>query len=219
MADKVKAQVQQPAFNYRLFFREPIFDLDKLDAIAVSAAFAALKPWGISLENVTVKDDASNLAEEITSLNLFNGRIVFTVGPAACGIVDSNPDWSEAALIIQITNAAIDAVLKATGAVRDKQACSITMHLTPPPGTILGITSKFIAPGLNKFVGESARSFAFAVYKDDMSWIVDKSVPFPDSLFVRIDRLFGPNEPLEQIAQRLNQDEVNLLDLLGLEIP
>jgi hypothetical protein len=219
MVDKVKAQVQQPAFNYRLLFREPIFDLDELDAVAVSAAFAALKPWGISLENVKVKDDASNLAEETTSLNLLNGRIVFTVGPAGCGIVVSNPDWSEAALIIQIGNAAIEAVLKATGAVRDKQASTITMHLTPPAGSLLGITSSFIAPNLNKVVGESARSFAFAVYKDDMSWVVDKSAPFPDSLFVRMDRLFGPDESLEQIAQRLNQDEVKLLDLLGLEIP
>jgi len=218
MADKIKAQVQLPLFGYRLFYRDPMFDLDELDEVAAKAAFLAFRQWNISLENVTFKENAANLAEEATNLSLLGGRITFSLNPGGCGILVVNPDWSEADLVIQIARAGIEAVLKATKAVADKQVASITMHLTPQTGTIGDITSKFVRLDMNKLIGASALCFGFSVYRDDLMWVVDKSVSFQNSLFVRLDRSFRGGDPLEDITHQLKDDESKLLDLLGLEV-
>ena len=218
MADRIAAQVQLPVLAYRLVFRDPIFDLDELDDSAVSAAFAAFRPWHVSLENIKVKEDPTNFSEEATEFTLLGGRITFSVTPGGCAIVMANPNWSEADLLIQIGNAGITAVLKATGAVPDKQVATITMHLTPQTGTIAEITSKFVKLDLSKITGAPAQSFGFSVYREDLLWVVDRSGAFQNSLFFRMDRWFRGDTSLEQVAHQLNSDETTLLELLGLEV-
>jgi hypothetical protein len=218
MTDKIKALVQQAGFGYRLTYQEPIFDLEKLDTVAVGAVFEALRPWNISLEQVVFKDEAANLAEEAITFNLFGGRITFVLNPGGCGLGVGNPSWSEAGLITQIASAAVGAALRATGAKRGKQLGSITMHLTPHAGIIRDITSKFVKLDLDKLTGAPAHNFGFSVYQDDLLWVVDKSAMFEKSLFVRMDRTVQPEAPFEQLAQKLNEDENKLLDLLGLEV-
>ena len=133
MADKIAAQAQLPFFAYRLLFKDPIFDLDKLDSVASKAAFSAFRPWNVTLENVSIKDEASNMAEEATNFSLLGGKINFSITPGGCNIAVGNPTWSDVALITEITTAGTQAVLKATGAGVDKQFGSIAMHLTLRP--------------------------------------------------------------------------------------
>jgi len=218
MGDRIATQVQLPVLAYRLVFRDPIFNLEELDDSAVSAAFAAFRPWNVSLENIKVKEDPANFSEEATEFTLLGGRITFSITPGGCAIAMANPNWSEADLIIQIGNAGIAAVLKATGAVPDKQVATITMHLTPQTGTIAEITSKFVKLDLGKITGAPAQSFGFSVYREDLLWVVDRSGAFPNSLFFRMDRWFRGDMSLEQVAHQLNADEITLLEMLGLEV-
>lgn len=220
MVNKIKAQVQQPMFAYRLFYREPIFDLDELDSEIVQAAFNAFRPWNISLENVKVKEDAANLAEEATTLTLFGGRITFSVTPGGCAIAVANPSWAEVDLIVNVCTAGVAAVLEASEASLDKQVASIAMHLSPQPGanSLTDLTSKFVKIDLSKLGGAPPKSFGFSVYRDDLLWVVDRSVSFDNSLFVRMDRWFNGGESLAQIARQLDSDERTVLDLLGIEV-
>jgi hypothetical protein len=41
---------------------------------------------------------------------------------------------------------------------------------------------------------------------------------FQNALFVRLDRSFRGEEPLERMAHQLNEDENALLELIGLEV-
>ena len=218
MADKIAAQVQLPFFSYRLIFQDQLFDLDKLDSVASKAAFLAFRPWNISLENVTFKENAANLAEEATNFSLLGGKITFGITPGGCTVGVANPNWSEADLITKVTTAGTQAVLKATGAGVDKQHGSIIMHLIPQTGRALDITSRFVSLDLHKVIGAPVHSLGFAVHRDDLVWVVDKSASFQNALFVRLDRWFGPTDLFEQIARQLNDDESKLLDMLGLEV-
>jgi len=218
MADKIKAEVGQPSFAYRLFFKDPLFDLDELDNVASKAAFSAFRPWNVSLENVTFKENAANLAEEATNFNILNGKITFSITPGGCAIWVTTPNWSEAELIAKVVAAGTQAVLQAIGATADKQFGSIFMHLIPQIGTALDITSKFVRLDVGNVRGAPVHSLGFAVHRDDLVWVVDKSASFPNALFVKLERWFGPSDSFEQIATQLNDDESKLLDMLGLEV-
>lgn len=218
MPNKIAAHAQSPLFLYRLLYRDPIFDLEKLDDKAVSAAYAAFCPWNVSLENITFKDNPANLGEEATNFNLLGGRIIFSINAGGCGLLVANPNWSDIDWISKIASVGIEAILKATGAVAEKQVASLTMHLTPTVGTIRAITSNFVRIDTNRLPGGPVQSFGFSVYREDFTWVVDRSASFPNSLFLRMERWFAPAASLEQIARQLNEDEDKVLDLLGLEV-
>jgi hypothetical protein len=218
MADKIKADVRKPFFAYRLFFQDPLFDLDELDNVASKAAFLAFRPWNISLENVTFKEDAANLAEEATTFSFLNGKITFSITPGGCSIGVTDANWSDTELVANIVAAGTQAVLKAIGATVDKQLGSILMHLIPGTGTTLDITSKIVRFDAPNIVGAPVQTLGFAVHRDDLLWVVDKSAHFQNGLFVRLDRWFLASDSFEQIAIQLNDDESKLLDMLGLEV-
>lgn len=217
-AGKIRAQAQQPMFVYRLFFREPIFNLDAIDDSAVGAVFRAFRPWNVTLENIKVKEDAANFAEEATEISLLGGRVAFNIAPGGCSLVVANASWAEAESILAIAEAGVSAVLSATGTIPDRQLGSIAMHLTPERGAIADITSKFVKIDMAPFGGGAPLSLGFSVYRDEFLCVVDRSAAFPNSLFVRWDRWFRGDTKLDELAQQLNSDESKLLDLLGLEV-
>jgi hypothetical protein len=184
ISGKTKAVAKQSGFVYRLIFREPIFNLDAIDDSAVGVAFRAFRPWNVSLENIKVKEDATNLAEEATEISLLGGRAAFSIAPGGCALVVANANWAEHDLILAIASAGVTAVLSATGKTIDRQFGSITMHLTPNLGAIGDITSRFVKLDMAPF-GGGAQDFGFSVYSEEFSCVVDRSVAFPNSLFVR----------------------------------
>lgn len=218
MPNKITAHAQSPLFLYRLLYRDPIFDLEKLDDKAVSAAYAAFRPWNVSLENITFKDNPANLGEEATNFNLLGGRIIFSINAGGCGLLVANPSWSDVDWISKIAAAGIEAILRSTGAEAERQFGSLTMHLTPATGTIQENTSHFLRIDTNRLPGGPIQSFGFSVYRDDFTWVVDKSAFFPNSLFLRMERFFSPDSSFEQIAGRLHEDEEIVFDLLGLKV-
>ena len=198
MADKIPAQVQLPFFAYRLLFKDPLFDLDQLDSVAAKAAFVAFRPWNVTLENVSLKEDAANMSEEATNFSLLGGKMTFGITPGGCHITVNNPSWSEVGLITDVTTAGTQAVLKSTGAGVERQVASIAMHLSPESAKALDITSKFVKLDLRDVRGAPVQSLGFAVHRDDLVWVVDKSAAFPNALFVR---LIGGLEPTNHLTR------------------
>ena len=82
----------------------------------------------------------------------------------------------------------------------------------------MDIISRFVRLDLRSVAGAPVSSLGFAVHRDDLVWVVDKSAAFANALFVRLDRWFGTDDSFEQIARQLNDDEGKLLDMLGLEV-
>jgi hypothetical protein len=157
MGDKIMAQQEKPFLRYALSFRDPLFNLEELDSKAAKAAFSAFRPWNVSLENVTFKDDAKNLAEEATNFLLLGGRVTFSITPGGCNLGVVNANWSDTDMIIQIARAGTEAVLNAMGVSVDKQLVSITMHLHPSYGSVGNITSRFVQVDANALFGSPAQ--------------------------------------------------------------
>ena len=167
MTDKTLAQVPLSFLDYRVIYREPIFDVEKLESEAARAVFLAFREWNVTLENVSFKEDAANLNEVSTYFTLLGGRFVFSIGVGASGLFVTNPSWSEADLVARIANAGAAAVEKTTGAVVEKQVVDVWMHLKPASGSIRDFASHLVQLNASPVPNLKIRSYGVAIYSDD----------------------------------------------------
>ena len=92
----------------------------------------------------------------------------------------------------------------------------LAMHLTPKGSTAKDITGAFvkIPAGPTKFLG-TIQNLGFSVYGSDASWVIDASVHYKDSLFVRLFRKHSGQVSLPEILGMLEKEEQTVLELLG----
>jgi hypothetical protein len=218
MPEKIHADVALSFFEYRVFYRDAFLDFTKLYKDVVGGVFRSLGEWNVSLDNVIIKQNPNNLGEVSISFVLPGNRIVFAVGLGASQLLVTNPYWDEAEAIIKIGRAAISAVQGAAGIEISKQRASILMHLRPASGSIKDPVSSLVRLDPRSLPGTEIKAYGISVYKEDCTWLVDASASYPDALFVKIERTFGPSVRLEEIALQLKEDEKTILGLLKLEV-
>jgi hypothetical protein len=129
-----------------------------------------------------------------------------------------DPNWEEAEMITKLARAGIDAVITNTKAEIASQQLVLAMHLKPQFQSIREITSRFIQISDQSLIGNDVRAYGFSIYKDNSSLVVDSSNLYPEGLFVRLARTFGPETPFEDITNTLYKDEARALELLELRL-
>lgn len=218
MAEKIYAEVPLSFLEYRVDYREPIFeDWGQHGSLAL-ALFRAFRNWGIGLNNISGNPNPTNASEIRLTVDLLDRRMSFNIGLGAATFFVINPNWQEADVITRIALAGIEAVRTSTKADIDKQSITLAMHLVLKGHSIRDITSRFVQLDTNLIVGETVRAYGFAVYTEEGYLVVDTSSVYTEALFVRINRSFGPDKSFEEVANTLHKDENNALELLGLRI-
>jgi hypothetical protein len=216
MAETIPVTFPLAAFEYRGTFRDPIFELwANPDKAFQKKLYRALVPWGQTLENVSYKLESKSAAENHIVFNLPANRITVMIGLGVVSLGVNNPDWSQANTALGIGAAVLD-VLKAHDVSLESQQTTLAMHLTPKGKTAKDITRVFLnIPSVSaKFIGEPA-NLGFSVYGSDASWVIDASVPYADSLFVRLLRKYGGEVTLPEILGMLDAEEKAVLEMLG----
>lgn len=216
MAERTPAEVPLSFFEYRAFYREPLFEIWGQHGGLVHAVYQAFREWNVSLENVTGKENPANASEMQVNFNLLNWKVVFSVGIGSAALFVTNPDWSEAELIAKIARAGLEAVVRSSKVEIEKQLVTLSMHLRPKGKSVREITSKYVHTDVGKLIPDRIRGFGFSVYGEESSWVIDLSASHADALFVRITRSFAGSIPLEDIAVELDKDEGKLMDMLQL---
>jgi hypothetical protein len=217
--DKTFAQVPLSFLDYRAFFESPIFGAwEERHHEVVAAVFDAFRPWGIGLEHVGGKQNPANLSELQMTFNLLGGRVVFSVGLEYSSVFVTNPNWGEADLIIRVAKAGTQAVLEAAKPAINRQQITPAMHLKPEGRRVSSITSRFVNADIPAVEPSAIEGYGFSIYRGNGSYVVDKSALYPDALFVRIMRTFGPDKPLEDLAKDIGQEEAGILELLNLRL-
>ncbi len=218
MPEKIHADVPLSFFEYRAIHQEPIFDLQGFSSEVLRSVFGAFRSFNVSLENVSYKQNPLNFGEVGTTFVLFGGKLAFTVGLGSTVMAVHNPNWSELGLITSVAKAGMAAVLSGGSVRLERQRATLGIHLKPASGSMKDLVSTLAQPTVTDFIGSDVRGYGISVYREDSVWVVDASVSYPDALFVRIDRILAPNVPFEEIASKLMNDELRLLELLRLEV-
>jgi len=218
MEQRTHADIPFAFFEYLAVYKRPTFGPFELHDGLFTSIFAALQPWNITLQNVSSNQNARNASEIWTRFTLLNGRLNLNVGLGSLNIHLTNPNWSEANPVARIAAASLE-VLKKTARVEiETQRVSLGMHLTPKGGGIKGYVLSFSAATAAAILDHDVEAIGISMYRKESSWVVDKSLAYPQSLFVKIDHSFKPTMSFEEISQALKAEETAILDLLKLEI-
>lgn len=204
--------------DYRVFYKEPVFDLwDRRGAVA-QTLFRAFRQWNVGAENINRSPNPADSGESLVSVELLNKRVLFSVGLTSAGAVVTRPAWDEQAQLLAIASAGIEAVRSILTVSMSRQVVSLAMHLQPQGRTILDITSNFVRP-IAAFAGQDTpTAFGFSVYSENAAWVVDRSALFSNTLFIRLTRSFPADQTLAEVANTLRKDEEKTLGILGLRI-
>lgn len=218
MPNTTHAEIPLSFFEHRAVYEQPLLQAQRLYSEVSEAVFRAFRNWNVTLENVSYRQNPTNLAEVSVTFVLLGGRLAFTVGLASVSLLMKDPSWSETELVTSIAKAGVGAVVESAAVTLGQQRSTIAMHLKPVSGQVKDFVSALIRPSEAALTGDDVRAYGFSVYRQDSSWVVDTSASYPDALFVRIDRTSAPNVPFEQIASTLQQEEITLLGLLHLDV-
>lgn len=218
MSGTTHAEIPLSFFEYKVFYEEALLPPQTLYSEVTPAVFRAFREWNVALENVSYKQDPTNLGEVAVTFALLGGRVGFTVALGFASLLVRDPDWSEAQLIARIVRAGTAAVFRSGKVLAAHQRAAIAMHLKPASGGAKELVADVIQPREGVLTTQDVKGYGFSAYRQDSSWVVDTSALYPEALFVRIEHALSAEVSFEEISSTLRQDEIALMSLLQLDI-
>jgi len=218
VADLIPAEIPLSFLEFTVNYPGRLLSPRRLYDEVLPAAYDGFRPWGIAAEQVTWKQNASNLAEFQLSFTLLSGRVIYTVGLVSARLLVMNPSWEEADLLMRLAASAFQALARAVGDGVETQTVAMTLHLKPVGLSLLDVTKKFCPTSNPELMDQQPKGFGFSMTREGATWLVDLSALYPDALFARISRAFAKDVPLDRIAVELRKEEEGLARLLGVNI-
>jgi hypothetical protein len=210
-------QIPYSFVEYKGVFSEPIFaTFVKKDWAVTRAIYSALQKWGLSLEQIVLRQNPANVSEIQITFNLPRVGIVVHLSMGNVTIFMNSPDWSRAAELVEVATATVEATKMGAEANIQSQQLSLGMHLIPKGKTLKELTSRFVVVDEKSvdFLGK-VRGSGFSLYAENASVVVDVSGLNPEAFFVRITRIHNGNTTVAQMAQLLERDEKQTFTFLG----
>jgi hypothetical protein len=218
MGSKVIGATVPTAFiDYRLNFVRPILGKWNQNGEIIQAILDALRPWNVRLGSVSAKSVPANLGEIQVSFEIVPQRIVFNLFLEAASLFVANIGWGDAPNFRRLVEAIRPALAKSASVEIANIQATLAFHVTPNEGkSVREITEKFAPAG--ETADESVTAFGFSIYRGDSSKVVDLSLLYANSLFVRLIRNFDQSRSLDEIESTLRSDQASVLNQLGLKI-
>jgi hypothetical protein len=212
MTEEAVATIPESYLEHRAEFSSPIFDTWSIPNPLVSSLYETLRRWDVGLGDISWNKDASTYKDFLITINVLKLRASIRFSMDAATFVALNPDWSQAEGLIELFEAAMVDIMQTTRKELSYQETALAMHVTPGQKPYLEIMSDLVN---SKVLGQ-AQMYGISAYRGDSSLIIDKSVRYPASVFIRLQRRHGASVSFAEIAKVLYEDEVKALELLGL---
>ncbi len=213
MATRTIADIPESYFEYRAEFAAPMFEVWTVPHPLVSSLSAALRKWGVGLGDIAWNKDPSTYKDLQITFNVSKMNALIKLNLDAATFTALNPDWSEAPALIELFETAMGNIQQTTKREVASQEIALAMHVKPGEKPFRDLMS----PLVNTDVLGPAQMYGISVYQNDSSFVIDKSLRYQDSVFIRLYRRLGSSTSFSDIAKILHQDESRALGLLGLE--
>ena len=218
MSDTTPVKFAYSFVEYRGVFAEPIFAaFGKRDWALVRAIYLALQKWGLTLDQIVLRQNVSTVSDIQISFNLPRLGVAVQLSMGNITLTMANPDWSRAAELVEVSTAAIEGAKNGAESGLQSQQLSLAMHLTPKGKTPKEISSRYVSVHEvpTDLLGQ-VKGLGFSVYGDNSALVVDPSSLYADALFVRITRTHGGQVTMAEMAKFLENDEKQAFALLGI---
>jgi hypothetical protein len=186
------------------------------NAEIIQALLEVLRPWNVRLSNVSIMQPPTNLGELQISFEIVPQRVAFNLFLEAASLFATNVGWGDTTNLRNMVEAIQPSLVRSANVEVANVQATLAFHITPCGKDIRQITKKF-AP-LGEADDESVTAFGFSIYRGDSSRVVDLSLLYPNSLFVRLIRNFDQSVSMNDVEVAMRGDQAAILDLLGLRI-
>ncbi len=217
MADSTPVQIPYSFVEYKGVFLEPIFSaFVKKDWAVTRSVYLALQKWGLTLEQITTRQQTTNVSEIQLTFNLPRLTSVVHLSLGHLTVFVSNPGWKNAAELVEVTTAVVEATKAGAETSLQSQQLSLGMHLVPKGKTPKDLTSRFMTLKDDSVAFlERISGSGFSLYGDKTALVVDTSGLYPGALFVRVMRTHTGTVTIAEMAQVLDKDEKQTFSFLG----
>jgi hypothetical protein len=169
------------------------------------------------LNNVSSKLSPANLSEVQIIFEVVPQKVVFNLFLETATLVAANLGWGEVSILRGVIEAVRPVLVERFKVEIANQQVTLNMHLTPQGKTVREITKRFSASDQERDDG-SVRGFGFSIYRNESSCIVDLSLMYENSLFVRLIRSFDRSRSVDEIESALRTDQAKVLGWLQLKL-
>ncbi len=171
-----------------------------------------LKRYGVSLNDFAFANEAKTLGEVSLTIAIPSITSAVVVGLDQVLYLAKEPTWQTAPKIVEIFQLISDIIGKVMQCTLASQTSELEFHIVSRGPDFEAATRQWV--DLDK-VGNW--SFCgLSLHKEDASLTLDKSVRHPDAVYLKLQRRFGSDVGIADIALQVLQDEREALKLLGI---
>jgi hypothetical protein len=214
MPEKVKIPIA--VFEYTVEFTRPIISLWMDRAVVVQAMFDALIRWNLDINEVEAVTTGKP-SEQGVKIRLSSKYCTIFFGPASFKFQKDNADWASAEETIEILDAALGTLIRASGAELVDQKTAFALHLQPTTKTFLEVIRPFLSPALEALRTTKLKTGASIVKWEDGRVVLDGSASLANGVYLRLERDFNVKATFAEMAKELRTGEEALFKLLDIE--
>jgi hypothetical protein len=203
--------------DYTITFEKPILGVWTNVQFLISDVLNGLAPHGFTLEGVEVNANVQKPSEHHVAFRRSSPAVAFNLWLGKLSVTADNLSWDQKEWALGVFSAGIETIMGKSGAKIAGHQITLAMHVQLKTKTLAEITEPLLSSATAGLL-DGAISFSGIIFQREQSTlIVDRSLAFANSLFVRLLRTHPANTPLTQIAEQLYRDEKQFFDSLGLE--
>jgi len=214
---KEHVQIPHGIVDYTITFEKPTLGIWTNVQFQMRDVLDVLGPHGFTLEGVEVSPNVAKPAEHHIAFRRTNPALAFNLWLGKLSVTADNLSWDQKEWALGIFSAGIDAILKKTGAKIATHQITLAMHVQLSSKTVAEITAPLLSPTTATLLDSPIAFSGIVLLREQSTLIVDRSLAFANSMFVRFIRVHPAAVPLPEIAEQLYKDEHQFFDALGLE--
>ena len=213
MTEKQGADIPESHFEYVAQFDRPMFGAWTVPNKCIEALYPKLQSYDVGLGDITWNRQSSSAKELQFIVNVTKLRATLRLGLDSVIFSVSNPDWSEAPALTELFGQSLATIREAGSVNVTSQEVALVMHVRAGKVPFSEVMASLVDSGrLGK-----AQMYGIVAYNEGHTFLLDKSVRYPDSLFIRLHRVFPPSVDFGNMAVALYEDESRALGIFGLE--
>jgi len=212
----VEITVPIAVFELTVKYDKPNIRLLADRAGAIQELFAAFAPWNPQLDDMEVLT-AGKPTEQGIQIKIATQNASFFFGAMHCKFVKNSAVWAEADQILEILNAALEALHRATGVDYADKTSVLSLHLQPKTVQFRDIIRKFIVPEILALSTDQTTAMAIVSRWPKYRITLDGSAALANGIFVQAERQFDPTTSFDDMKATISQDEQDLFKLLDVQ--
>lgn len=214
MPEKVTTKLS--FFETDMEFAAPFLNILLDRAKLVEQLYDAFRQWGVTVDDVEFVTTGKP-SEQGVRFKLPKKQSAFFAGPAFCKFTRDNTDWSVAPETIEMIDTAVSVIESQTPMRISKRKTVIALHLQPEKLPFMELLAPFVTKGLAALEDRPIQAMAAIINWNDRKVTIDTSAHVVNGIFLRLERDFDASVDYGTIAERLQEDERQVYDLLGIE--